>query len=150
MKKAVTPLISSVLLIAFAVGLGLMVMSWGKTTTAIEMDSSLCEEASLNIIILSDKEDVCFADNKVYATVENNGEVMITGFRASIIGDTAISQPELDNVMNVADIARIEIPYDASLVGNIEQVRLVPRIDFKGVDRLCVKSVLEMDSIDIC
>jgi hypothetical protein len=31
MKKAITPLISTIILLSFAIGLGVMVMSWGNS-----------------------------------------------------------------------------------------------------------------------
>lgn len=150
MKKAVTPLISFVLLMVFAIGLGVLVMSWGKTTSALEEGLGSCEEASLNIIVLNDKEDVCFTDDRIHATVENNGEAMLNGFKVSIIGDKTISQVELNKKMDTADIAKIEIPYDSLKVGNIQQVRLVPRISFNGMSKLCAKKVLELNDAGIC
>jgi len=150
MKKAVTPLISSVLLIIFAVGLGALVMSWGRTTQDLEDVPGTCETASINIIVLNDKEDVCSADDKIYATVENNGETMLTGFMASIIGDETISQVELNEHMGIAEILKIEIPYKSSKVGNIQQLRLVPRISHNGMNKLCAKKVLELNDIGIC
>ena len=48
MRKAMTPLISSIILIMFAVGLGIIVMSWGKAEAGTE--PTACDKASLAII----------------------------------------------------------------------------------------------------
>lgn len=148
-KRAITPLISTVLLVSFAVLLGIIVMSWGRTTYAAQQETMSCEQSGLGIIEINEVPEICYNSGKIRFTVENQGQTEVNGFKISILGETGIQQFELDWFMRVGDIEEIATDYDAS-VAFIRKIKIVPVITSYGVDYICPKGGVEIDRIALC
>lgn len=72
-KKAMSPLIATVLLIAFAVALGAMIMNWSVGAEPdLTSDFAGCSKASL-----TSDDGVCLADNRLSFNLRNDGDVRI-------------------------------------------------------------------------
>jgi len=148
-KKAITPLISTVLLVSFAVLLGIFVMNWGKTTYAVEQETNLCESSALGIVTINEVAEMCYQSNNIKFTIENQGQTEVSGFKVSIIGDTGIQQFDLERGLASGAINEITTPYDSS-VGTIRKIKIVPRISNNGIASLCPKSGVEIDRVALC
>ena len=146
-KKAVSPIVSSVLLIVFAVALGIVVMSWGKSAVTVEEKGASCIQASLNVIKIAEKSKICFKDSISYLTIENNGQIKITGFKVSFIGDS-IYQKDVVKGMVVGEI--IDAKVDFSDVGKIQKIKIIPKITAEGKERVCPNSGVEIENIGEC
>src|SRR3989344_2497443 len=95
-KKAVSPLIATVLLIAFAVALGAVVMNWGRgyvdDTTQFASEKSAKEircsmDISMKFIEFSDVKQVCLDNgtDTINFTLQNAGTVAIEGVKIQAI-----------------------------------------------------------------
>lgn len=144
-KKAITPLISSVSLLLFAIGLGILVMSWGQQSQAAEQQPALCKDAGINIITINNQEDVCFTQDKLFLTVENNGNARIDGIKLSVIGENDIYQEDLPYEIKAGEIKRLEAHYIVR--GSIRQIRIMP---FIGNEKLCAKIFAKAEKIREC
>lgn len=142
-KKAISPLVSSILLISFAIVLGMIVMSWGKTTAATTVLPEICEGASLNVIKIAGEEQICYKEGNIYATIENNGAIELAGINANIIGD-GITSSSADVNIKAADVVKVNMPYSA--IGGIKQIRLAPKLK----DIICAKNIIAIEDIKTC
>lgn len=74
-KKALSPLIATVLLIAFAVALGVMIMTW---TQSIPNSNVNCAE------IVLEEQNICYTGEQIRLQVRNSGKVDISGIQMRI------------------------------------------------------------------
>ena len=161
-KKALSPLIATVMLIAFAVALGAVVMNWGKgyieESTISEGEMSLepapspptapCEQTiQLQVLTIGGRPDICFdtAGNKLNYRFENNGQVAIEGGKLQLIGETDVLESDIDGI-GIAGIKQGNVPYDTATYGQIQKAKLVPRVG----GQLCPQKALQVEEIGIC
>src|SRR3989338_4406236 len=104
-KKAVSPLIATVLLIAFAVALGAVVMNWGRgyvedtqDFAQQKSDSELrcSSDVKIDFIQSKTKKFVCFSNDttnnigNIQFTLTNIGEVDISELQTVVIGTAGV------------------------------------------------------------
>ncbi|MFC1648486.1 archaellin/type IV pilin N-terminal domain-containing protein [Nanoarchaeota archaeon] len=89
-KKGLSPIIATVLLIAFAVALGAMIMNWSSNLVAGGALESACDSIKISI-----KAPVCFEDNKINFKMANIGEETIHALLMRL------SSPELDQDVQI-------------------------------------------------
>lgn len=148
MKKAMSPLFSTIILIGFAIALGGVVMSWGKEGYNAEKPVVECEKTSLSLVSYNANKGICNKEGRLYFTIENNGEFDLEGIKVSVLGDKDIYSAVINKQMNVADVARLELQYMD--VGKIEKVIFTPRFAYLGKERLCPKSGFSVENIGEC
>lgn len=150
-KKGISPLIATVLLIAFAVALGAVVMNWGKEyvqSTAIDarekgQAKQKCTSTDMEFIIVSGIPKLCYVGNLTNATelrftIKNQAPHTLEDLQVQIIGDAGIIEQALKNNSNyTADfpiqkngifVGRVSL----SGQGTLEQVILTPYIQVDG------------------
>lgn len=142
-KRGVSPLIATVLLIAFAVALGAVVMNWGRTyvenTASNAADKSDTEikcsmDVRLEVPEIDDIEQLCYCNgsNPSYMQfiIENTGLVDIADLQIQIIGKQNIysNTSFLNRTMPKAELVKGKMYYDPTITGVLEQVRFVPAI----------------------
>ncbi len=142
-KKAMAPLISTIVLILFAAGLGIVVMNWGATASYAIQPMGGCDKASVNVIEINNKADMCFKDNTLYFTLENNGEINVDALKISFIGEE-IYQTDLYEKYFVGDIKKINVKYED--IGNLLKVKIAP---IMGVE-VCTKQSIGIENIGGC
>lgn len=174
-KKAVSPLIATVLLIAFAVALGAVVMNWGRSY--VESTAAYAEEKSDLQIVCSRDINLRFNDNiqnylcynvtgdlenesDVYFIVENAGTIDIEELQVSLIGDAGVHVVELDELNGTLDIGYVyrgNVSWtngtdDPAGIGSIQEIKIVPSIKVKatGTPVKCAASPLRKTDIVEC
>ncbi len=159
-KRALSPLVATILLIAFAIALGVVVMSWGKSYieekaefTAGPHDASACGVAELSIIKVGGEDKVCYnsATNIIESFVENGHDVIIDDIRVRIVGTEGIQTLEsvLDTPLARSASARIRFDYPAN-IGDVQQIRFTPLINVKGEFMPCSKQAAVSEDIKEC
>ncbi len=147
MRKAMAPLISSIILIMFAVGLGIIVMSWGKADAGIE--PTTCDKASLAIITFDGKEQLCYTEDSIKFTIENNGEADILAVKLSVLSEEGVDSVLLNQPIAAADIQISSVSYDKNKVEAIKKIKFVPKIK-DTTERLCPNNGVEAEKIQAC
>ena len=153
-KKAVSPLIATVLLIAFAVALGIVVMNWG-------LNLGLRDQDKCGLIDIKPKEinsvDACYSgsgkDSIVRFTLTNTGKIAVTGLTVYITGsntkslelDDALIPPNSDYAINDN-----KITYDTLAYGPIKQIQIIPKIRPEQSTEICPKSAVKIEKIGAC
>ena len=163
-KKGVSPLIATVLLIAFAVALGAVVMNWGKdyveTTAKNAGDKSNMELACHQDIDIDIKEiqgvpKLCYNTSSTYVEfiLDNNGEKNIEGMRF-VVFDSSSNMNISNNLSftigagGISKLTRLT----HGLNNSISQVEFIPMIKPKGAisAQLCSKNALIKDDLVAC
>lgn len=160
-KKAVSPLIATVLLIAFAVALGAVVMNWGRSyvesepgeiTGAAHVDSSaspITDACSGNILLdivrIGGKPSICYDGTVIKYTIENKGSITMDAVKFQVIGLNDIFNSQI-STMPSADIKKSSIGYDQGKYGSIEQIRFIPTVG----GTVCPKKALTIENIGKC
>ena len=147
-KKAMTPLFSTIILIVFAIALGGVVISWGKTNYSAQEDVIDCKKTSLSLIDYGQNKGICSKNNRIYFTIQNNGEIDLDGIKFSILGDNGIYPTNVNNKIKVADIIQSDVGY--SNVGKIEKVIFTPKFILSGTEKVCPKNGFSIDEVGEC
>ena len=156
-KRAISPLVATILLIAFAIALGLVVMNWGKSYieekaefTAGAADLSGCGLVELSIIQVSGRDKICYNPNdfSIEVFLENGPDATIEDFQVRIVGDHGIKTLEsvLDRKVDAGVSAQVRFNYPSGL-GEVQQVRLTPVI---GEGAACTRQAVVSENLMQC
>lgn len=160
-KKGISPLVATILLIAFAIALGAVVMSWGKdhistdeiaTGPKAEMTPAACNFAAISIKY-GIGEKPCFdSDDGIFATFIDNGQKELTGIKLVIYGSNGITTLEKDILVNresytiaPGDSVLIAANYGAS--ATIDKVEIVPKVMADGKELYCSGNRIELSGM---
>lgn len=179
-KKAISPLVATVLLIAFAVALGAIVMNWGKgyietqaQTTEIQgnIQVDCARFISLNLVKIAGENQLCYNSNhsgeegnlngSIEYIIKNDGTHDIPGFIIQLIGDTRkVHNLDLRDEKIAAGKAlsskgiknQTKNIYNSTDIGNITQVTFKPYIEVPGQrdPAVCPRGDLTITNIDPC
>lgn len=121
-KKGVSPLIATVLLIAFAVSIGAVIMNWGKS--ALEEEEEVAEEPDFMKWYMGNNiEDLCYDDTKIIFNVKGDPPINI---RATKIIGKGVKEDYLpENIVNIPEegqVQKITLPFDVSKYGVLNQI----------------------------
>jgi flagellin-like protein len=164
-KKGVSPLIATVLLIAFAVALGAVVMNWGKsfaigTMNTVQQksdqDTTCSSDVSLNVVKLADGTlQMCYGGGAtqgfIFFIVENTGRIDVSSIDLQIIGssDVYVNNSLNGTSISIGHALRKNVTYSYDAYGSVKQVRIIPKINLGGKTVTCSGNVLEKDSTEL-
>ena len=154
-KKGVSPLIATILLIAFAVALGSVVMNWGLSLS-LGKSSDACRNVEIEIRNINGIES-CFGgfgqNGYINFIIDNKGPD-ISGLAIWIVGDKGTSLFDFDNIMikkgSLYDKKDKEVSYDFTQFGNIKQVQFIPKVKIEGTTEICPKNSIKVEKIGVC
>ena len=168
-KKAVSPLIASVLLIAFVVTLGAIVISWtqtfvednaGEAKKEGELQVSCQITTSLGIKQIANSKRICYknismGDGVLEFTLENKGSEDIDGVKVIIIGenDTNTVTDLKPFAIIAGGIKKGNISFNFTAFGStVSQADFIPwvTIDSSTGTQLCKNIKLEESGIYEC
>lgn len=140
-RKGISPLVASVLLIVVVVGIGALVtgivrdlVSDNQQTMESKSDAMVCSrDVSVELIRIDRAPQICKGSNYIDAVVENTGTADVDDFQLSVFGDTGFY---LNDSIGGGDAflqgEAKEFNGTFESVGNIEQVKLVPKLRKTG------------------
>lgn len=165
-KKGVSPLIATVLLIAFAVALGAVVMNWGKgyvQTQAINVETKSNAQLScqgdieLSIYVLNQRPKICYevtdTGTTLRAMLKNEGTMTIKGMAVTLISDDDdVYSIDVDKDIIGGGVIKVDIDVNNTEFGEVKQVEFTPKILVSGVQKpvLCSKNSNNVDEIYAC
>jgi len=165
-KKGVSPLIAAVLLIAFTVALGAIIMTWGRgfvqqQTDTVNSESAQQMTCSLNTMIEFVKVDtaaqVCWTPSGLNATIKNSGAQAITGGNFLVILNYGAAMKMMAwTPVGIGDAVRLAATF-TNRTGHLintanngyRYIQISPAIDVPGSsqDRLCSNIKIELSDI---
>lgn len=148
-KKAVSPLIATVLLIAFAVSLGAVVMNW--TSGAIQESSpdehfDVCENVKISVLMKNSEKSICLDREKSQIVLDiENGPVSVDGLRLSYLAKDS-NFVDYTKRIEAGILSHVALGYDVGLYGELSNVKIVPLIG----ETLCTDGGESFSSISDC
>jgi len=153
-KKGVSPMIATILLIAFAVALGAVVMSWGRNVDlSVETQTSeKCARVSISVEKVDGVPQVFYGgtgkDGYIKFIIENNGNEDIEGIIVWVIGEKNTNTIDLEqSSIKVGYPLMKEIKHDFSKYGEIKKLKFIPKINMGNSVITCAKNSLEEENI---
>ncbi len=146
-KLGIAPLVATLLLISFAVSLGVVVMNFGRAQVELEAQCPL--KIDLKFAQISDKDDICFdtAKNELRFTVENGVNIKISGLLVNIIGTEKAETFDLSNAV----IEKGGIYLGKTIFsGGIRQVKITPKIVLQAEEQICTEKALVGEAVANC
>ena len=154
-KKGFSPLIATILLIAFSVALLSTVITWKQNLSTF--DTGACSKISFDIETLNDLQ-LCYKHEsdivELNFIVKNEGSVDIEGMSMLIIGSNTKILQDLDDLIikqdSLVDVKNVKVEYDLNKNGPIKKIYLTPKIEIDGVIDICPKLFTEAEKIGEC
>lgn len=148
-KRGISPLIATVLLIAFAVALGAVVMSWGKAyVTMDDTERVACSKVELKIHVIEEPQlSFSRTENYLNFMIDNTGGIDIKGVRIWVIGEKENMITNIEEEIKQGYPLRKRLDYNFGVYGNIKQVNFVPKILMEGKEIVCANQKLESSSL---
>lgn len=144
-KRGMSPLIATVLLIAFAVALGTMIMNWSKGAEGNpDLEVAACEGVSITT-----EFGACYSGNQVSFSLENDGAKKIDAIRI------IIRTPSADYDLKVKDSSmirgeRLERSIPFILEEDALEVEFVPTVVDQGDLAECSSAALLQETLETC
>ena len=157
-NRGISPLIATVLLIAFSVALGAVVMSYGENyvadratfaSGAPEVSSVSCDNVALDLVSIRGKPQVCLASNIIELSLDN-GPIAIDGIQARLLGsdDVFIAPNILSKSLDPASTVKTMFPYNS--VGVPQQLKLTPILVSQAGQTFCPNKAVVLDELPSC
>ncbi|MBW2970552.1 hypothetical protein KY320_00160 [Candidatus Woesearchaeota archaeon] len=156
-KRAMSPLIATILLISFAVALGAVVMNVGRTIGQEGPRFSECgAHVELGVVEIGGQPKACITRQGESSIIE----VMLQNTANTDIIDLQINVIGSNDVLNIDSLAGSNIPkgysrkiniiYDLNKFGNPEKITMIPRVTTSDQTTLCQSSKVELEAIGNC
>ena len=152
-KKAISPLLATVLLIVAAIFLGVIVMNWGRAQ--VEAGAKCSIATDMELVEIGGVEQICYSRSEngfIEFTVENGVSVDIEKLHFRVIGTKKVYTTELSGAIEKAGALKQTVPYNVKLFGDIKQLKITPKIilypDEPSV--LCDEQAITVEKVREC
>jgi len=154
-KKGISPLIATVVLIILAIGVGVIVMNWGRAE--LEVRSKCAVDTELKIVTLNNEPQICYSGSGdsgfIKFIVENGPNVDIGSLLFTSIGSKKPYNTELSgSSIEKGYTIQKTVPYNYNLFGDIKQVKITPKIIVYSAEPslICTEQALVLENIKPC
>jgi FlaG/FlaF family flagellin (archaellin) len=148
-KKGMSPLLLTIILIAFAVALGAMIMSWGSNK--VYPSKSSCEDAEIVVQKAFGNDLICFNENsdKLKIVVKNSGQTTLSGLiYRKISPDLNIRDITLpSSALEIGKIYEAEIPHQ---FGERTHIEIIPQVTNNEQQTICDNKAIIRENISPC
>ncbi len=143
-RKGISPLIATVLLIAFAVALGAMIMNWSSNLLSESRIEGECGKAKLSLV-----GKFCFKDNHINLEVLNSGETNVEELVLKSSGKDVESETKIkDSRLSPNQRLAKQIPYLRAQ--DNAHYEIIPSLGAEGNRVKCDKSAIKLDRLEDC
>jgi flagellin-like protein len=150
-KRGIAPLVATLLLISFAVSLGVVIMNFGRAQ--VELEAQCAIDVGLRLAEIGGMEDICFdqAKNEIRFTIENGININVEGLIVNIIGTEKAETFELNNAkMGKAGNYLGKIKYNKANSGEVRQIKISPKVILYDEEQICIEKALIIEKINNC
>jgi len=151
-KKGVSPLIATILLIAFAVALGSVVMNWGFNFE-IGKTTDICAGVEIKLRNIGNAQ-ACYGsvehNGYINFILDNTGSVDISGLGILIVGEKGTRLFDLDAISlakgTLYDKKDKQVSIDFNAYGSVNEIQFIPKV---GTE-VCTNNAVKAKNIGIC
>ena len=149
--KGFAPWIATLILMAFAIALGIVIMNFGRAQ--IESEAECPVDIGLQLSEIEGKKQVCYdtVQKALRFTIENGVNVNVDGLIVNIIDEKKAETHELEDAKMVrAGNYLGQLQYDTPTGKTIQQVKITPKIKLKDKEQICPEKALIIEKIEEC
>jgi flagellin-like protein len=147
-KRGMSPLIATVLLIAFAVSLAVIIMNL-PVTDGGGLPSEGCDAVKIEVQEAFGQEIFCYDNEQIRFIIRNTGEQTIDGLRFRTINEQLSSQEKEVTNSGMRKGESIERAVSYAKTGRIH-VELIPRIVIDNEVEYCANKAIVIDALPDC
>jgi len=150
-KKGITPLMATLLLISFAVALGVVIMNFGRAQ--VESGAECSISIDLQFSKVGGEEQFCLdrSSNQLFLIVENGVNINIEGLVVNIIGTEATVTHELNDAqIEKAGAYMKYVDYPVSQLGELRQIKIVPKVKMYDEELICQEKAIVLEEVRDC
>ena len=149
--KGITPLMTTILLISFAVAVGVVIMNFGRAS--VEEESECSVDPQIQLSNITGKLQICydFVGKALTFTVENGAVSPVQGLVVNVIGTEKAHTFEINDAkMPRAGSYIAKLQYDFAVGKAIRQVKITPKIRLQDKEEICVDKAVIVEDIKGC
>lgn len=148
-KRGIAPLVATILLISFAVAVGVVIMSFGSAQ--VELEAQCPVDIGLKMANIGGQDEMCYDGSNIKFTLENGVNIEVSGLIVNVIGSNeaktfTVNEAKMEKLGNYLG----SVAYDKSSSGEIRQVKITPKIDLNGNEEICLEKVLIVENVRGC
>ncbi len=150
-KRGLSPVVATLLLISFAIALGVVIMNFGQAQIEEEAECTL--NIGLKFSEVSGEKQVCLdrEKNQLFLIVENGINIKIDGLIVNIIGTKRALTHELaDAKIEKAGAYLRYVPYNPEEVGKLRQIKIVPLVKMFDEQLICQEKAIVLEEVREC
>lgn len=150
-NKAITPLMATILLISFAVALGVVIMNFGRAQ--VEEEAQCPIEIALKFSVINGQEQFCYdaAKKEFRFTVENGINMKVEGLIVNLIGTEKAESIELNDAKLIKAGSYVgKAHYDSAVNGAVQQVKITPKVVLYDTEQICTEQALTVEKVANC
>jgi len=150
-KRGITALMATFLLISLAVAVGVVIMNLGSAE--VEDQAQCAVEIGLKLASIGGKEQVCYdaAKKEIKFTIENGLNIKVQGLVVNAIGTEKAESKDFSDAQIVKSGSYLgKISYDTATAGQVQQVKIVPKIVPYDVEEICTEQALVVENVGSC
>jgi len=153
-KKGMSPLIATVVLIAFAVALGAVIMN--ISSSVVEQNTNMsykCGDLSFSVHKFSDGSyDICYSETSIVFTAEmTRGSINGLKLVAYTSGSSLFTEPDaLSERLTVGGPKKIVIPFNKAVYGGIAEIKMWPILGQGDDAHLCDNAPFLISEVPMC
>ncbi|MEM4637524.1 MAG: archaellin/type IV pilin N-terminal domain-containing protein [Candidatus Woesearchaeota archaeon] len=147
-KKGISPLVATVLLIAFAVSIGTLIMNLGRDVLANVGD---CNDVKIEIQTINNKPLFCYDqnNNKINIMIKNTGSVDIKSLKLGITTEDFKYQEISIDDSNIKVGKTITKSIDINMNKNFK-TEIIPIIIASGKETACMNNAVVAETTQYC
>lgn len=145
------PLVATLLLIAFAIALGVVIMNFGRAQ--VEMEAQCTINIGLKFSVVGGEEQFCLdrSKNQLFFIVENGVNIKVEELVVNIIGTKQALTHELaDAKIEKAGTFMRYVPYDAGEIGDLRQIKIIPKVKMYDEELICQEKAIVLENVRDC
>lgn len=144
-RQAMSPLIATVLLIAFAVALGAMIMNW---SAGIEPGEGGEEDYCTGVSITT-SQSICHDGAGIRFSIKNDGEERVDGLLIRL------NNPQFETDLKIKQSSmvsqeRLEITHPVLYTGENTEVIFIPLVEHSGEIHECLQGGFNQNKLPRC
>ncbi|MBR9691501.1 hypothetical protein GOV06_01830 [Candidatus Woesearchaeota archaeon] len=153
-KRGVSPLIATILLLIFAIGLGVILMNWGRAQ--VEAASKCAVNIGIDVIELNNIPEVCYAgsgeEGYIHFIIENGPNIDVKALHIRVIGKKGVYNAEIIETIPMGYSLLKDLPYNFDKFGEIRQIKISPKVIlYEGEEPiLCPEQAVVLGNIRSC
>jgi flagellin-like protein len=151
MRKGIAPLVATLLLISFAVSIGVVFMSFGRAQIGLESTCTI--DIGLKFLEIGGQKQICIntLKNDLTFTIENGVNIAVDGVLVNVIGSERAESYDLNDAkMTKAGSYVTHLGYNEELSGDIRQMKIIPKVVLFDTQEVCVEKALVVENIPEC